>query len=153
MELQFLEMETGDDTVEPAPIQLSTVVNYDFAPQPLVGDQAVEDMEDRSFFATFEEQVLYEEASPAEGTQRVDTVNVGFFQQFTPEPLGSRIMLLLNNPYPTDVAAETTEITVGEGDDFSISFWHYYWIEADWDGGVVEVSIEVVIGKMQRCRR
>ena len=41
-----------------------------------------------------------------------------------------------------DVAAETTEITVGEGDDFSISFWHYYWIEADWDGGVVEVSID-----------
>ena len=130
MELQFLEVETGDDTVEPAPIQLSTVVNYDFAPRPLVGDQAVEDMEDRSFFATFEEQVLYEESSPAEGTQRVDTVNVGFFQQFTPEPLGSRIMLLLNNPYPTDVAAETIEIAVGEGDDFSISFWHYYWIEA-----------------------
>ena len=142
MELQFLEVETGDDTVEPAPIQLSTVVNYDFAPRPLVGDQAVEDMEDRSFFATFEEQVLYEESSPAEGTQRVDTVNVGFFQQFTPEPLGSRIMLLLNNPYPTDVAAETIEIAVGEGDDFSISFWHYYWIEADWDGGVVEVSID-----------
>ncbi len=142
MELQFLEVEAGDDTVEPAPIQLSTVVNYDFAAQPLVGDQAVEDMEDVSFFATFEEQVLYEEASPAEGTQRVDTANVDFFQQFTAEPLGNQIMLLLNNPYPTDVAVETTEITVGDGDDFSISFWHFYWIEADWDGGVVEVSID-----------
>jgi len=142
MELRFLEVESGDDTVEPAPIELSTVVNYDFLPQALVGDQATEDMEDRSFFATFEEQVLYEETIPAAGTQRIDTINVDFFQGFTAEPLGSQIMLLVNNPYPTDVAVETTEITVGEGDDFSMSFWHFYWIEADWDGGVVEISID-----------
>ena len=97
--------------------------------------------------------MLYEEASPAEGTQRVDTVNVGFFQQFTPEPLGSRIMLLLNNPYPTDVVAETTEITVGEGDDFSISFWHYYWIEADWDGGVVSQYRRRRLARCSGCWR
>ena len=142
MELQFLEVETGDETVEPAPVELATVVNYDFEPKPLVGDQVLEDMESRSFFSAFKERVLYQESILAEGTQVVDAENVALFQSFTGEPLGTRIMLLLNNPYPTDVVTETIEFTVGEGADFAISFWHYYWIEADWDGGVVEISVD-----------
>ena len=51
-------------------------------------------------------------------------------------------MALRNNPFVSDVAVETVPIQVGSGDDFSISFFHFYWLEENFDGGVVEISVD-----------
>ena len=50
-------------------------------------------------------------------------------------------MYLNNNDFQSDVAIESREFDIGFAGDFEVSFWHFYLIENEWDGGVVEISV------------
>ncbi|BDX04741.1 M36 family metallopeptidase [Planctobacterium marinum] len=139
--VSFPEAVEGDDTVEPETIYAGALVNYDFVKLPVVGQTANDNMETLASLDNFKENVMYG-GSDAAGTQTFDTVNTGYFQSFNPGvDLGSQTMLLLNNSFQSDVAVETDMVEVAYGQDFSINFWHFYWLEEAWDGAVVEISV------------
>ena len=141
LSVTFPEAAEGDETVEPADLFLSTIVNVDFTKTPLVGSEATADMETFALFEDFQENVMVG-GDEAENTQMIDRANIGFFQSLNPSVnLGAQSMLLINNAFETDVAVETDMMQVGFGTDFTMSFWHFYALEQDWDGGVVEISI------------
>ncbi|MCC2606679.1 M36 family metallopeptidase [Planctobacterium marinum] len=137
----FPELVEGDEIVEPADLSASVTVNYDFVKLALDGSSAVDNMETLATLDNFKENVMYG-GDAAIGTQGFDTVNIGFFQAFNPDvDLGTQAMYLNNNAFQSDVAVETDMVEVAYGQDFSINFWHFYWLEEAWDGGVVEISI------------
>lgn len=137
----FPELVEGDEVVEPADLYTSALVNYDFAQLALEGKTATDDMETIATLENFRENVMTG-GDAAKGTQGFDNVNTGFFQSFNPDVnLGTQSMILFNNAFQSDVAVETEMVEVAFGDDFSINFWHFYWLEEAWDGGVVEISL------------
>lgn len=139
LEVTFPEAAESDEIIEAASLSVSTTVNLDFETAELVGTSATADMEDLAVFSDFKENVLKGDAA---GTQQVDTVNTGFFQFLNPlVNLGAQTMFLVNNAFESDVAVETDVMQVGYGQNFSMSFWHFYWLEESWDGGVIEISI------------
>ncbi|MBE1301611.1 MAG: GlyGly-CTERM sorting domain-containing protein [Alteromonadaceae bacterium] len=135
----FPEAATDDAIIEPEDLVTASVVNVDFQKLDLVGTSAIDDMESLALFANFKENDLKGGAS---GTQVTDVQFTAFLQQFNPGVnLGAQTMLLLNNGFESDVAFETDMVEVGYGSEFAISFWHMYLLEAGWDGGVVEISV------------
>lgn len=137
----FPELAEGDDIIEATDLTLSALVNYGFSSLPLTGSSATDDMETIATLNNFKENVMVG-GDAAIGTQGFDSTNTGFFQSLNPTVnLGSQSMFLNNNGFQSDVAVETDAIEVAYGQNFSINFWHFYWLEETWDGGVVEISI------------
>lgn len=72
-----------------------------------------------------------------------DTVNTDFFADFNPDvDLGSATLRLPNTGFNNDYSVETVPFLVSETDPLLVSFWHFYWIEDGWDGGVIEISVD-----------
>lgn len=129
-----LDDETTGDTY-----QLSTTVNVDFKERDPVNNASTDTVEDFSLFINWQEHVMTG-GDAAVGSQTFDTVNTTFFESYGYD-LGSQTMLLLNNAFESDVALETKPFTVGYAGSFEMSFWHFYALEEDYDGGVVEISV------------
>ncbi|UAA40305.1 rhombosortase-dependent M36 family metallopeptidase [Paraneptunicella aestuarii] len=140
IEVTFPELAENDDVVEPEAQKITTTVNMDFSPIAPSNNSATADMETIAALADLKQNVIFG-GERAAATQSLDTINTGFFQIFNSENLGEQTMFLVNNSFQSDVAVETTSVEVGYGPDFSISFWHFYWLEQSYDGGVVEISV------------
>ncbi|KGJ99330.1 rhombosortase-dependent M36 family metallopeptidase [Thalassotalea sp. ND16A] len=140
LELKITFPEVAEGTQAPEEYMVSTLVNFDFESRAPVANQSTDNMETTSLFVDWQENVMVGDEF-AQGTQSYDDGgNVGWFASFGYD-LGAQTMYLNNNDFQSDVAVETATFEVGYGGDFSMSFWHFYGIEADWDGGVVEISI------------
>jgi len=126
LKISFPELEDGvtED------YSFTTTVNYDFAERELEGSSQTQNMNTISAFNDFKENVMIG------GAGAVGTASLGAWSA------DDNYLWLNNNEYPTDVAYETKKMLVGfEASDFQITWYQYYDLEATWDGGVVEVSI------------
>ncbi|MBB1304176.1 rhombosortase-dependent M36 family metallopeptidase [Pseudoalteromonas sp. SR43-5] len=141
IEVTFPEIETDDDIVEALDQTLTFEVNMGFKSEVPVGAVVSDDMEvASSSLLDLKENVMFG-GDLAVGTQVMDNSgNIAFFEQGGFE-LGTQAMRLVNNGFQSDVAIESKPFEVGYSGDFEISFWHFYSIEQNWDGGVVEVSV------------
>jgi hypothetical protein len=119
--------------------ELSDLVNLNFKDQAPVNQQSIDNMETYASLNNFKEVVLAGGAQ-AEGSRLLDDVNAEFFVS-QGHPVGSQVMFIANNGFTSDVAYETQAFEVGYGGDFVLDFWHYFWFEDKYDGGVVEVSV------------
>ena len=141
IEASFPEAAEDDEIVEPSATTISSVINFQFETAMNTDNTLSNDMETLSFFSDFKENVM-RGGENAIGTQQFDTLNTGFFQSLNPGVnLGSQTMYLANNGFESDVAVETDHMQIGYESDFTLSFWHFFWIENTWDGGVIEISI------------
>lgn len=119
----------------------NTTVNFDFKDRAPVSSSSTDPMEDVSLFLNWNENVMTG-GEFAKGTQNTDSgPNIPFFASQSGVDLGSQAMTLRNNSFQTDVSVETKTINVGYAGDFKMSFWHFYGLEAGWDGGVIEISV------------
>ncbi|CCQ12817.1 Metalloprotease MEP2 [Pseudoalteromonas luteoviolacea B = ATCC 29581] len=140
-ELTFEVTFPDQELVGEATLSASTTVNYDFALTENNGLEATANMEGLTGKADFRQHVMYG-GELAANTQTFTSANINFFSGWNPGiDFGQQTMFLQNNDFQSDVGFETEVFEVGYGDNFSISFWHLYLLEADWDGGVVEVAI------------
>ncbi|MCL1049910.1 rhombosortase-dependent M36 family metallopeptidase [Shewanella abyssi] len=130
-ELSFPDL---DEDIKPADFTLSTAVNMDFASKDVEANMSTSNMEDYSGLVDFQEVVL-SGGEMAEGTASLDARYANYF------PVDSQYMYIANNGFASDVAFETKSFTVGYGGDFSVSWFQYYEIETEYDGGVVEIRI------------
>ena len=139
IKVSFPEQVLNDEIIESSDISIETIVNVDFQSLPLIGSSAIDDMETLASIVNFKQNDL---KGTAPETQSLDANNTALFSAFNSNvDLGSQTMALLNNNIESDVAAESAPVEVGYGQDFSVSFWHFFWIEESRDGGVVEISI------------
>lgn len=141
IQVTFPELETDDDIVEALEDSISFTVNMAFEDKSPVNAVVSDDMEvSASSLFDLSENVMFG-GSNAVGTQSMDNSgNIGFFDQ-AGFGLGAQTMFLNNNGFQSDVAIESKTFEIGYAGDFEISFWHLYLIEQDWDGGVVEISV------------
>ncbi|MFQ3220130.1 MAG: hypothetical protein ACI8R9_000762 [Paraglaciecola sp.] len=141
LKVTFDELVVDDEIVEADELRFSTTVNLDFKKRELVGNQAVDNMETLAIFNNWTENIVIG-GELAKGTLSTDTLNTAFFASLNPGiDLGQQTMFLNNNDFESDVAFESDAVQIGYGGDFEISFWHVYWLEEQYDGGVVEVSL------------
>lgn len=141
-EVVFTEQSENEAIQTPSALSFDVRVNYDFVPRPLLDDVAFDDMETIATSRDWPLVVL--SGTDAALTTRIpsEPARVEFLQRLNPDiDLGEQTMFLLNNPFPADVAVETHLIEVAYNTNFSISFWHFYWLEEGYDGGVVEISV------------
>ncbi|MBC3767389.1 rhombosortase-dependent M36 family metallopeptidase [Neptunicella marina] len=141
LKVTFPEQTADDEIVEAPDMSFSTMVNMDFESVEPVEQTATSDMETAAIFQNWKEHVQAG-GDLAEGTRVADMANTGFLQSLNPGvDLGATTMLIYNNDFESDVAYESNAFEVGYNGDFTVSFWHFYWIEEEWDGGVVEISV------------
>ncbi|MBB1365353.1 rhombosortase-dependent M36 family metallopeptidase [Pseudoalteromonas sp. SR44-5] len=141
IEVSFPELSADDEIVEAATEKVTYSVNMAFKEKQPVGAQTMDNMEvARASLYDLKENVMIG-GDLAKGTQSMAADdNVAFFNSFGFE-LGEQTMFLQNNDFQSDVAIETKGFDIGFAGDFEVSFWHFYRIENEWDGGVVEISV------------
>lgn len=130
-ELSFPDL---DEDTKPADYVLSTAVNMGFASKDIEKNMSTSNMEDYSGLADFQEVVL-SGGELSKGTGSLETRFASLF------PVDSQYMYIENHSFTSDVAFETKPFTVGYGGDFTMSWFQFYEIEAGFDGGVVEISV------------
>jgi large repetitive protein len=108
---------------------LSTTVNVDFTPRTLVGTEQYEDFNTLSRLNDFTETVMVG-GDMAKGTFGLDQWDAA-----------DGLISSSAHSFASDVAYQTRVMQVGYAGDFTITWWHLYNLEADWDGAVVEVSV------------
>lgn len=126
--LQLTFPDLAEGTIA-ADYSLSTTANVDFEERPLVGTSQYEDLNTLSRLNDFTEVVMTGD------DMAIDTFGLA---QWSAD---DGFIYATNNSFESDVSFETRPMTVGFDGDFTVSFWHYYNIEATWDGAVVEVSL------------
>jgi hypothetical protein len=137
-QVEFLDVD-GVET--PAPASISLAVNMDFTPRATDGGESTDDMETFASINNWSLNIM-EGGEQAADTRGLDTINTSFFASLNPGvDLGTQTMFLSNNSFSSDVAIESHPIEVGFGGNFEMSFWHFYWLEQSFDGGVVEISV------------
>jgi hypothetical protein len=141
IEVSFPELSADDEIVEATSDTVSYLVNMDFEDKAPVSSQTADDMEVAgASLRDWKENVMTGD-DLAVGTQSMATGgNINFFNSFG-FGLGEQTMYLNNNDFQSDVAVESREFDIGFAGDFEVSFWHFYLIENEWDGGVVEISV------------
>ena len=137
MELTFPELADGVITDS---YNLSLTVNMDFTPRAPVDNSSIDTMEDNALFVNWTENIMAG-GELAIGTQSADSTRIPFFSGFGFD-LGTQAMFLNNNAFESDVAVETKAFQVGFSGNFEMSFWHFYAFEENFDGGVVEISVD-----------
>ncbi len=126
MELTYPDLAEEIQTGE---YSLSSLVNMDFELLTREGTSQSTDMDSQATLHDFTEQVMVG-TGLAEGTFGLESWPETGLYVYAP-----------NHGFTTDVAFETKIMTVGFDGDFTIEWWHYYDLEAQYDGAVVEVSI------------
>lgn len=112
----------------------TTIVNMDFKDKAPEGNMSRSDMENQAGLVDFKELVL-DGGDMAKGTAKLETTYADYF------PVDTQYLRIANNGFASDVAYETKPVTVGYGGDFKISWFQYFEIEENYDGGVVEISV------------
>lgn len=120
--------------VQASDYTFSTTVNMDFSNKAPISNMSVSDMEDASGLKDFVEKV-YAGGDLAKGTGVLDKTYAAYL------PVDDQYLYIANNGFASDVAYETKPFTVGYGGDFKASWFHFYRIETEYDGGVVEISV------------
>jgi hypothetical protein len=120
--------------------KLATTVNMDFALRSPVNLSDKDNMESVASAVNFKERVLAG-GDQAVGTQYFDGSMAGDILTYLGYDVGSRYMVLNNNGFYSDVVFETQPMQIGYNGAFKVSWWHYFEFESQYDGGVVEVSI------------
>jgi len=128
-----------DASVVTSDYQLKTLVNLGYKAQEPVNMQSVDNAETFANLQNFKENILAG-GDLAKNTRQLDNVNTAFFRS-KGHDVGNQLMWIANNGFASDVAYETKPFTVGYAGDFVLSFWHYYNFEQNFDGGVIEISI------------
>lgn len=131
LKLTFPTLAEGTEVDE---YSFTTIVNMDFKDKALTGNMSVSNMEDQAGLVDFKENAL-SGGDMAKGTAKLETTYAKFF------PVDTQYLRIANNGFASDVAYETKPVTVGYGGDFKISWFQYFEIEENYDGGVVEISI------------
>ncbi|MBA6295313.1 rhombosortase-dependent M36 family metallopeptidase [Colwellia sp. MB02u-9] len=140
LEFTLNEASTGDELVlkfiptltdgmEADEYTFSTTTNVDFVERELVGTSQVEDFNTLSRLNDFTEVVM------AGGDQAVGTWHLDQWDVI------DGLIAATGHSFTSDVAYKTRTMLVGFDGDYSISFWHLYNLEAEYDGAVVEVSV------------
>ncbi|WP_350432486.1 rhombosortase-dependent M36 family metallopeptidase [Shewanella sp. H8] len=122
------------EDVQASEYSFSTVVNMDFNTKAPVGNSSTSDMEDQSGAKDFVE-TIYSGGDLAINTGNLESQYIDYFD------VGSQYLRINNNGFESDVAYETKAVTVGYAGDFVVSWFQYFEIEENWDGGVVEISV------------
>jgi hypothetical protein len=142
LQLMFSSDDANSDISIPSPLTASNPVNFDFVEREIQQQTTVDNMETLSVFNDWVEDISVG-GNSAVNTRRLDRLETPFFQTRNPSiDLGLQSQVINNNSFSSDVRYETRVFTVGDGDDFSMSFWHFYDFEQGRDGGVIEISIE-----------
>jgi len=110
-------------------ITVSTIVNIDFDANVLDDTIDYSGLNDYAALHDFSENVM-NGGDAAQGT-----LTLGEWGG------GDNYIHAANHPFLSDVAFETRTLQIGYAGDFSVNWYHYFNIEAQWDGGVVEVSV------------
>ncbi len=139
----FPESIEGDDIVEAGQVGLSSTLNYAFDKVAPVGNAATDDMEDISSLIDWKVNIMNgADLGDLLRLSRLNTGNTRFFQNNNPSTnLGLRTLKLNDVAAISDIAYESNEMEVGFTGQFSMSFWHAYFIETGFDGGVIEISV------------
>jgi hypothetical protein len=142
LKVSFPEAVEDDDIQEAADLSLTALVNLAFEKLPPVSQKSTDDMETIALLDNWKENIMHG-GELAVGTRSIDnSANIGFFASLNPGvDLGTQAMSLNNNDFESDAAYETDTFEIGYGGDFEMSFWHFYWLEETWDGGVIEISL------------
>ncbi len=142
IEVSFPEQSVGDDIVEPQAVIERFTVNFSFTDAPLVSASQGDDMEKAVLSRANLPLLLLKSDPRAENTLRFDnSEQIALFEQGGFE-LGEQALFLNNNGYESDVALTTRPFMVSTQSEFSLSFWHYYALEAFWDGAVLEIKVD-----------
>jgi len=132
LKITFPDMEEG----VASEYSFTTTVNYDFKDRAPVNSSTVDDMETISSQHDFMENVM------VGGDDAIGTGSLNdFYPTFFGGTFGEQAFFINNNGFPSDVAYETRSFDVAFEGDFVISWLHYFDFEANWDGGVVEISV------------
>lgn len=140
IEFTLNEADTGDllifnfipddvDGVESDDYVFSTITNVDFKERELVGTSQRENFDTFSRLNDFTEVVMQGGDSVA-GTWGLDQWDAD-----------DGLISATGHAAISDVAYSTREMSVGFDGNYTISFWHLYNLEAEYDGAVVEVKI------------
>ncbi|MEO2279674.1 rhombosortase-dependent M36 family metallopeptidase [Pseudoalteromonas pernae] len=142
VQVSFPEKTVGDSTVEPASEIGRFVVQLAFEDAPLNANAQQDTMESAVLSKQNLPLVLLKESALAASTLSFDNSEQIDEFELGPVDLGDQSLFLNNNDYESDVALTTRAFTVATGSDFSVSFWHYYALEQDWDGAVIEINVD-----------
>lgn len=135
----FPELEKDDDIVEALDKTITTTVNYDFELRAPTANSDFDNAETVASYANWVENVQ-DGGEAAERTFYLDKSSAAYFTRNGIDT-GTQILALTNNNFKSDVAIETREFEIGYNGDFKVSWWHYFDLENEWDGGVVEISV------------
>lgn len=128
-----------DEAIVTKEYSLSDLVNLNFKDRAPVNQESMDDMESYASLNNFKEVVIAG-GDMAKGTRALDSTYAGFFESVG-HPVGEQYMYIANNGFSSDVAYETKTFEIGYGGDFVLSFWHYFEFEENYDGGVIEISL------------
>jgi hypothetical protein len=117
----------------------STTVNYDFKALPRLGKSAYTGAETLAINNDFKENVMVG-GERAKGTGGISH-QYGDFWRSLGLDVGEGSLFIANNGYETDIAYETKPIVLSTEGNFQVNFLHYFNFEQDFDGGVVEISL------------
>ncbi|NRA60123.1 MAG: GlyGly-CTERM sorting domain-containing protein [Psychrobium sp.] len=137
--ITFPELKVNDDVIEMLSKSITATVNYDFDDVDPVSNSTFDDVETIAGRNNWQENVMVG-GDIAKGTSYLDQAAAAYFTDQGIDT-GTQMLGMTNNDFQSDVAMETREFEVGYNGDFTISWWHYFDLEKDWDGGVVEVSV------------
>lgn len=141
IEVSFPELSADDEVVEAQSETFTYTVNMDFEEKQPVSAKTIDDMEVATTSLFDLQENVMTGGDLAKGTQSMAADdNVAFFNSFG-FGLGEQTMFIQNNDFESDVAVETKAFDIGFSGNFEVSFWHFYLIENEWDGGVVEISV------------
>ncbi|GLX78038.1 hypothetical protein tinsulaeT_13780 [Thalassotalea insulae] len=110
---------------------LGTIVNIDFEQRAFTSSTQTNALNSYAIWNDFSEVVMIG-GDMAKGTFGVDWWDAGKTDGMIASTAYS---------YDSDVAYQTRKIDVGFDGDFTITWWHLYNLEEDYDGAVVEVSV------------
>ncbi|XQW84811.1 rhombosortase-dependent M36 family metallopeptidase [Thalassotalea piscium] len=131
LEVTFPEL---DDGITAESYGLTINVNMDFKDRAPVLNTTTDNAETVATLHDWTENVMTG-GDLAKGTVSLDSTYAGLF------PVDEQYIFINNNQFTSDVAFETKTFNVGYAGNFTVSWWQYFEIEENWDGGVVEVSV------------
>ncbi|MDG1750189.1 MAG: M36 family metallopeptidase, partial [Thalassotalea sp.] len=130
LELKVTFPDLAEGT-EVADYMLATTVNVDFEEIEFTSSTQVNSLNSLATLNDFSENVM-SGGDLAKGTFGIDWWDAGQTDGMIASSAHS---------FESDVAYQTRTINVGFDGEFTIQWWHLYNLEADWDGAVVEVSV------------
>ncbi len=142
VQVSFPEKTVGDSIVEPASAIGRFVVQLAFEDAALNAGAQQDNMESAVLSKQNLPLTLLKESTQAVSTLSFDSsAQIDEFELGGVD-LGTQSLFLNNNAFESDVAITTRAFTIATDTDFSVSFWHYYALEQDWDGAVVEINVD-----------